>query len=31
MKQLGADAIVDGAKSVLTFTILQRGVWAGHP
>jgi hypothetical protein len=31
MKQLGVDAIVDGAKSVLTFTILQRGVWAGHP
>jgi hypothetical protein len=31
LKQQGADHIIDGAKSVLGFTVLWRGVWAGQP
>jgi hypothetical protein len=31
MKQQGADHIIDGEKSTLNFTVMQRGVWAGHP
>jgi hypothetical protein len=30
LKQCGADHIIDGVKSALSFTILRRGVWAGH-
>jgi hypothetical protein len=31
LEQQGADHIIDGAKRTLSFTILQRGVWARHP
>jgi hypothetical protein len=31
LKQQGADHIIDGAKSALNFTIMQRGVWTRHP
>jgi hypothetical protein len=27
LKQWGSDHIIDGAKSVLGFTILRRGLW----
>jgi hypothetical protein len=30
LKQQGVDNIVHGVKSMLGFTILQKGVWAGH-
>jgi hypothetical protein len=30
MKQQGEDHIIDGVKSTLGFTVLRRGVWAGH-
>jgi hypothetical protein len=31
LKQQRVDHIIDGVKSMLSFTILWRGVWAGHP
>jgi hypothetical protein len=30
LKQQGSDHIIDGVKSALGFTVMQRGVWAGH-
>jgi hypothetical protein len=31
LKQQRVDHIIDDAKSTLGFTVLRRGVWAGHP
>jgi hypothetical protein len=31
LKQQGADHIIDGVKSTLSFTVLRKGVWVGHP
>jgi hypothetical protein len=31
LKQQRAEHIIDGVKRTLDFTILQRGVWTGHP
>jgi len=30
LKQYGASSIVDGVNHALSFTVLRRGVWAGH-
>ena len=30
LKQHGASSIIDSANHALSFTVLRRGVWAGH-